>query len=221
MEEKVKWIFTPYERKIAVVTREIWQKMVKLALDMDIDKGGLYDVRSGVINIWCSRDDHPKDWCFPIRKGALKYPREFLASIYACYLEDGRVELHVGITNYARLDYAQFLLKQKRISYKEYLQLKDLAHRGTEEEWKWVEEKVNYLVAQAEAEKDIKEIIYCPFCGREFLELKFFNNFVDHLATHVKVKAVFLRMDGYYIETEIGTLTPQDYIREKIIKQNK
>jgi len=66
----------------------------------------------------------------------------------------------------------------------------------------------------------VKEIVYCPYCGREFPELKLFNDFILHLATHVQIKSVTLGEDGIYIEIEKYTLTPQDYIKTKIEREH-
>jgi hypothetical protein len=40
----------------------------------DLERGGLYDARSGVINIWCSPHDKPACWDRPISKGGLRHP---------------------------------------------------------------------------------------------------------------------------------------------------
>jgi len=212
------YVFSRYERKIGEVSRIVWQKMLEIAHDFDLDKGGVYDARSGVINLWVAPEDKPSDYTFKITKGALRYPRNFLASIYGEFTEDGTVELYMAIHNYARVDYAGWLLEHGVISYKEYEEAIELSERGTDEEWKWAMAKAKWLIDIAVKESAFIDVAYCPFCGQEFPNLQIFNDFIIHLMTHVKVKAIISTEDGWAVETEKGTLFPEDYTRKKVKK---
>ena len=213
MSGKGTYVFSPYERRVGRVSRDVWYKMLKIAHELDLNKGGICDARSGAINLWVSPEDKPSDYIWEITKGALNYPREYLAGLYGQFVDENTVELYLEITNYARMDEARERFKRGEISWMEFKEIVDLAERGTDEEWRWTMEKVNWLIEQAKAESVFKEIVYCPFCGREFPELKLFNEFVEHIASHVKVKAVIMGGDGWLIETEKGTLTPEDYTK--------
>jgi hypothetical protein len=210
----VSYEFSRFERKLGVVSRDVWLKMLQIAHDLDLNKGGVYDARSGAINLWVAPDDKPVDYTWEITKGALNFPRNFLASIYGQFVDgDDNVELYLVIHNYARRDFAKYLLNHSNISYEEYKAMLELAEKGTDEEWKWATDKAKWLIDAAEKESVFKEIAYCPFCGKEFPDLQLFNDLVTHIATHVKVKAVIISAEGNLIETERGTLTPNDYIK--------
>jgi len=196
---------------IGKVSKEVWQKMLQIAHELDLNKGGLYDARLAAINIWVSPKDKPGDWKFPITKGALNYPREYLATIYGKRIGDDVIELYLSVKNYVRRDYAERCLEE--FDWVEYKRQRDLSEKGTSEEWKWAMEKAKWLIEQAKRESVFKDIMYCPFCGEEFKEIKVFNEFISHLTTHVEVKSVILTDEGYFIETSKGVLTPHDYIK--------
>lgn len=215
---KRNYVFCPFERKVGRVSRDVWLKMLKIAHELDLNKGGIYDARSGAINLWVSDVDKPSDYTFKVTKGALKYPRNYLAGLYGQHVDETTVELYLTITNYARRDFAKWLLNHGNISYEEFKAMEELAEKGTDEEWRWAMEKVKWLIEQAEKEAIFKEIAYCPFCGKEFPDLQLFNDLVAHIVTHVEVKAIIMSGDGWLIETEKGTLTPEDYT--KTVKRN-
>ena len=156
------------EKYLATVPLEVWQAMLRLASDFDLNNDGLYDARSMAINIWVSPTDKPRDWLFKITRGALKYPREYLATINAYRLDDNRVRLTLSVTNYARKHAAESLFYSGRIDYRRYKQMLKLAEQGTQDEWEWAEQKARHLLEQAQRESVFEEIIICPFCGQEF-----------------------------------------------------
>jgi hypothetical protein len=214
---KRKYVFHPNEKVIGVVSREVFAKMHQIARDLDLNKNGIYDSRGGgAINIWTSPSEKPSDYTFEITKGRLNYPRNFLASIYPEFIDDGRqVKLYMVIHNSARKDLARHLLDHSNISYEEYKEMLELAEKGTSFEWDWALEKAKWLIETAKKESVFKEIVYCPYCGQEFPELKLFNEFILHLMMHVRLKSVVIAEDGIHIETEKYTITPQDYIKTK------
>jgi hypothetical protein len=211
-------VFSRYERKIGEVSRDVWQRMLEIAHGLDLNKGGIYDARSGAINLWVAPEDKPLDYVWEIRKGALSFPRNFLASIYGQFTEDGDVELYLVIYNYARKDYAEYLFNHSNISYKEYRAMLDLAEKGTDAEWSWAMAKAKWLIDMAVKESVFIDVTYCPFCGQEFPNLQIFNDFIMHLLTHTKIRNILGTDDGWAIETEKGILFPDDYIRKKTKK---
>jgi hypothetical protein len=214
---KRRYVFHPNERLFRVVSREVLAKMHQIAADLDLDKGGLFDSRGGgAINIWVSPSDKPADYTFEITKGRLNHPRNFLASIYPLFITDGRyVALYMVIHNFARRMLAERLLDEGKISYKEYREMVELSEKGTKEEWEWSLAKAKWLIETAEKEAAFREVVYCPFCGQEFPDLKLFNEFILHIRQHVNLKSIVLADDGIYLETEKGPIPPQEYVKVK------
>ncbi|RLJ03505.1 MAG: hypothetical protein DRP11_00495 [Candidatus Aenigmatarchaeota archaeon] len=207
---KQKYIFAPNEKKIATVPRWVFLNMHRIARDLDLDKGGLYDSRGGgAINIWVSPEDHPEDWRWPIKKIALKYPRAYLAGIYPEYRKDGMVDLYLVITNYEREGEAEAKLANGEIDYHEYRRQVELARRGTEAEWKWALEKTNWLIEKAQGLGDQLEYYgfwMCPFC-RHVIKTTTANERVQHIVEHgIKVFAVEITGDGVFAITERGAV---------------
>jgi len=57
------------------------RKILDYGRTHDLQKNGLYDGRSGCINIWCSPEDKPECWVEPT-KGSLIYPRDFVGTLF-------------------------------------------------------------------------------------------------------------------------------------------
>jgi len=171
------------------VSKKVWQRMLDIAMDQDLDKGGLYDARLAAINIWCSPSDKPNDFTEPILRGRLRYPRAYVATIYAYHTNKGDVVLTLSV------------------------------EKDSRETFRWAKEKAINLIENAEREQFAEKIVICPFCNRKFHDLKLFNEFVNHLAKHVKIKSVILSSEGYLIETEHGVITPREYLKYEIIKR--
>jgi hypothetical protein len=70
----------------------------------DLERGGLYDARSGVVNIWCSPDDKPACWDAKITLGGLRYPREYVGGLGWEWQGDDQAALYVEAAPYALLD---------------------------------------------------------------------------------------------------------------------
>jgi hypothetical protein len=88
---------------LGAITPRDWQAVLRAARELDLDRGGYWDGRSGAVNAWCGPDDRPTGWPeeVPIRCGALRHPRAFVAS---CWLEwpkdepaDGNSEDHLPV----------------------------------------------------------------------------------------------------------------------------
>jgi hypothetical protein len=65
-----------------VLDRAAIQKILDVAKELDVNKGGLYDARAGCVNIWCSPEDKPQCWPKEVLQGTLNYPRDYVAGIY-------------------------------------------------------------------------------------------------------------------------------------------
>jgi hypothetical protein len=87
-----------------VVDREFIQRLLATSRAFDLEHGGLYDARSGVINIWCSPHDKPACWDRPISKGGLRYPREYVGGLGWEWRNDDQADLHVEAAPYAFID---------------------------------------------------------------------------------------------------------------------
>ena len=189
-------------KKFATVPRWVYFNMHKVAKEEDINKGGLFDSRTGgAINIWVSPRDKPSDWVFPITRGSLRYARSFLASILPKFVKDS-VELTVVIRNYTREDHAKNLMGDER---KHQL---ILAKEGTEAEWKWVKEKVSYLIVRAyELGEDLAYLgfVRCVVCG-DIIRIRTVNDYVAHLVRRdgIRPKALVIAGEDTHIITRDG-----------------
>jgi hypothetical protein len=53
------------------VEREFLQRLLAAGHAFDLEREGLYDARSGLVNIWCSPDDKPPCWDAVITRGGV------------------------------------------------------------------------------------------------------------------------------------------------------
>src|SRR5262245_53382297 len=83
--------------------RDLLGQLLAAGRAWDLERGGLYDARSGVVNIWCSPDDKPACWDRPISRGGLRYPREYVGSL-GWQWQDDRAALYVEAAPYALLE---------------------------------------------------------------------------------------------------------------------
>ncbi len=83
--------------------RETWQKLLRKANELDINKGGYCDTRSGVINFWCGPDNKPDEWIWEIEKHQLDYPREYVGAVTPAWDDESDliVAFSISSTNYA------------------------------------------------------------------------------------------------------------------------
>ena len=56
------------------VSRSFIRQLLKTASEFDLNKDGLYDGRSGCVNIWASQDDKPSCWSVEVTKGDFDFP---------------------------------------------------------------------------------------------------------------------------------------------------
>lgn len=75
--------------------RNLLRQLLAAGHAWDLERGGLYDARSGVVNVWCSPTDKPACWDRPIRRGGLSYPKEYVGGLYWEWQDDDQAELYV------------------------------------------------------------------------------------------------------------------------------
>jgi hypothetical protein len=159
------------KRDFKTVSRATWEKMLRIARTLDVEKGGLYDARSGCINLWVSPEDHPPCWDgVPMTAGAFPEPREYLGGIRAEMTEDlkGAV-LTLEVTPYDRMP-------QREIGKYPPPQ---------EDEWEWISRKAQDLVDLAERLLEppgLADGIFCKYCEAP-VKVELFNDFLEHLET--------------------------------------
>jgi hypothetical protein len=145
------------KRVIATVNRRAWDRMLRLSGELDLNKGGYYDGRSGCINLWCGPEDKPESWKdIDITKGALNFPRSYIGCIDAEFINDDTIEIQVSVIPYERAEeeVAQHYYGMTRIEA--ILAKKHILFNGRKEEfmtplpdeWEWVENKARELVAK-------------------------------------------------------------------------
>src|SRR6185312_15828366 len=103
-----------------VIDKRRRENILRTGHDMDIDKGGLYDSRSGCVNIWCSPEDKPACWDAPITQGDLDYAREVVGSLFFDWTDDDFMRVLVDATPYdlidARASQGKLLLQQPQVT---------------------------------------------------------------------------------------------------------
>lgn len=82
------WIIAENEIVFNTVHTIVWNAMRQLGREEDLNKNGLFDSRSGAINVWCSPEDQPEDYFGEVTQGTLDYPRNIVATLYGHYNEE-------------------------------------------------------------------------------------------------------------------------------------
>src|SRR5947209_8574157 len=92
------------EKLNLTMDRDFLQRLLATGRAFDLERGGLYDARSGVVNIWCSPDDKPACWDAPIKRGGLSHPRAYTGAIGWDWRDDDWAELYVEAAPYELLE---------------------------------------------------------------------------------------------------------------------
>ena len=182
-------------RPYRTVSIQTWRRMLALGHQWDVEKGGLYDSRAGVVNLWVSPEDHPSpSWDgVETTQGALAYPRSYLGAIDGDYDLKDTVTLTLEVTPYDRK-------KDRRPG---------LYPPPTEDEWTWLRVKADLLVDAAERLLEPPGAdagLYCKFCDRP-IPCVLMNDFIHHLqgAHGVAVTALVLG-DPSVLHTNVGPI---------------
>jgi hypothetical protein len=82
------------------VDRDFVRKLLEAAHAFDLEQGGLYDARSGLVNVWCSPEDQPACWDAEITCGGLTHSRAYVGALGWDWLDDDRADLFVEAAPY-------------------------------------------------------------------------------------------------------------------------
>jgi hypothetical protein len=147
--------------------RNLLRQLLASGRAWDLEQGGLYDARSGVVNIWCSPTDKPACWNTPISRGGLRYPREYVGGLYWDWQDDDHAEMYVEAAPYG-------LLEQRR--------RKPLSEQEWQDILAWLRDKAMGLVRLARLEPQIAGIS-CPFCSFVLPVEELLNDLLSHVET--------------------------------------
>lgn len=170
-----------------VVDRRKIARILDTARAFDLNSGGLYDGRSGCVNIWLSPEDKPACWTAPITAGALAYPREVVGDLnWREWPDDDHARLAVEASPYGLVDHVREALKdrpyrERVLSPEDWTQILD-----------WLEEKARALVRLADLAPDVVGTA-CPFCAHVLPAGRLLNELIAHVsAEHGRVTALSL-----------------------------
>jgi hypothetical protein len=80
--------------------RKLCVKVLAVGREFDVNKAGLYDARSGCVNIWASPEDKPSGWNTVITRGGLKHPRALVGSLGWEWTGDDAVQFVYDVSPY-------------------------------------------------------------------------------------------------------------------------
>jgi hypothetical protein len=151
--------------------RAFVRKLLAVGQEFDLNKGGHYDSRSGVVNLWCSPEDKPAGWDRPITKGGLSYPRELVGALTWSWTGDDEVTLAIDVSPYALLpESARHQYQWKKIP---------------EELWdscvEWLKLKAHELVRFACIHADYLGA-GCPWCEHTTAAGELLTGLIEHVA---------------------------------------
>jgi hypothetical protein len=175
--------------------RNLLRQLLAAGRAWDLNIGGLYDARSGVINIWASPTDKPACWDRPISRGGLRFPREYVGGLGWEWPDDDHAELYVEATPYA-------LLEGRR--------QEPLPEESWQEILAWLREKALGLIRLARLEPQVVGV-GCPFCSFVLPAGELLNDLLTHIgANHadVSLRGVVLG-EAVVLQTDRGEFTLQ------------
>jgi hypothetical protein len=163
------------------VDREFLRRLLATGRAFDLERGGIYDSRSGVVNVWASPDEKPACWNRTISQGGLRYPREYVGALGWEWRDDHRAELYVEAAPYALL---------------EHRRPEPLPEQSWQELLAWVREKAMALIRLARLEPRVVGLC-CPFCDFILLTGELLNGLIEHVAAaHADVRLQGLTLGG-------------------------
>ncbi len=87
-----------------VVDKKFIQRLLDIGHKLDINKGGIFDSRSGVVNIWASPTEKPSCWNEEIIQGCLDFPRDYVGGLYWEFQDENKYKLYIDASPYALLN---------------------------------------------------------------------------------------------------------------------
>jgi len=190
------------------VDRKMWALMLQAGHVLDIEKGGLFDSRSGAVNVWASPDDKPDGWdIVTITRGALSFPRSFVGSVYTEYDENELQDMHFSLVD---LDPENVVFLVVDATPYDRWEITGKNRPDEQEqlnkEMEWVKTRIDKLFEMAKANYEFEDVesIYCKFCDKR-IKVVLVNDFISHLIEehNVSVENVVIG-DGVQIDTNIG-----------------
>ena len=118
------------------IPRSEWLALRGHAFKLDLNDGSHYDARIGAINFWCGPDNKPSNWPVEIRRGYLKYPRDYVGSVMTDGFTEEAVTLHFEVVAYSRADASG--ARSFSAAYRKRL-------RGTKADRNWIIKQFNLL----------------------------------------------------------------------------
>jgi hypothetical protein len=170
--------------------RDFLRRLLATGRAFDLEQGGLYDARSGVVNVWASPDDKPACWDVRITPGGLSHPREYVGALGWDWRDDDLADLYVEATPYALLDHR----RRRSLSEQEWQEI--LA---------WLQEKAMGLVRLDHLEPRVVGV-HCPFCDFILPAGELLNGLIEHIAVahpEVRLRGVTLA-DPPVLSTDRG-----------------
>lgn len=167
--------------------RPALRRLLDVAQQFDLNQGGHYDARSGVINVWCSPEDHPACWVTPITRGGLNYPRALVGSLEWDWQGDDQVRLFVEATPYDLLGHRR---QQQGLPW-------PLRQSLPEDEWAqlldWLEAQARGLLRLAALAPDVQGY-RCPWCDWVLPTGQMLNALLEHVQAqkHAQLTGVLL-----------------------------
>lgn len=155
-----------------LVDRDLVHKILAVGHEFDVNRNGLYDARSGCVNVWCSPTDKPECWDIPVSQGCLKFPREYVGGIYWEWNEPSdKFSIYIETTPY------DLERKYKKVSQEQM-----------ESCLKWVEMQTRSLLRLAHVQETILGTC-CPLCDFVLPNGRLLNELIDHIVeAHQDVK---------------------------------
>jgi len=188
------------KRLVGFVPMDVWHKMLMVGHSLDLNKGGLYDSRSGAVNVWASPEDKPDGWGnVEILPGGLDYPRALVGTVSFERTEE--------LKNDEWIESAKIFIEPSPSERWEADGISSRLEKAVlESEWNWLIEKTFQLMLLAVSEIEPPEGLFCRFCDA-YVKVALLNDFIVHLQEehNVVVKSVTLG-EKTVIETETGTI---------------
>jgi hypothetical protein len=174
------------------VSRSFLHQLLTTANEFDINKGGLFDARSGCANVWASPEDKPICWNVEIKKGGLDYPRDYVGGLSWEWLNDDRASLYLHATPYTLLDHAR---KHRQ----------ELPQEAWQSIHDWLKAKAQELIRLAQLQPQTVGT-QCPLCSFVLPTGHLLNDLLDHILQEHQVRTLeVILTDHPLIVTDQGS----------------